>query len=442
MANSSDALVAGGGVLRTPPGISSAAMRRRIVVAATIGNTLEWYDFLVYGFLSVTIGKLFFPTENEFTSLLLSVATFGVGFVTRPIGAVVLGAYADRVGRKPALSLTILIMALGTGLIAAAPTYRAIGIAAPLLIVTARLLQGFSCGGELGGATAILVEHAPEGRRGLYASWQLASQAAGFLLGAVVTMMVSLSMKQPDLEAGGWRWPFVIGLLIAPIGLYVRSKLDEPELFLQAVQRAPDVSITTALREQYRPLLIGIGIAVLYLSGAYVLLVYMPTYAVRQLHLPLAQALVAAAIAGCVLFVCSPVLAAVSDRYGRKPVTIVAALGFALLTYPAFTLMAMQPNVAKLALVQSGFALLLAMYAGPAISIFAELFPTHMRSVAVALVYNLTVVVVGGFAPFIVTWLIAATGTPLAPAFYVIGAAGISLTALVALRDRFREPLR
>ena len=154
------------------------------VVAATIGNTLEWYDFLVYGFLSVTIGKLFFPTESEFTSLLLSVATFGVGFVTRPIGAVVLGAYADRVGRKPALSLTILIMALGTGLIAAAPTYRTIGIAAPLLIVTARLLQGFSCGGELGGATALLVEHAPEGRRGLYASWQLASQAAGFLLAA------------------------------------------------------------------------------------------------------------------------------------------------------------------------------------------------------------------------------------------------------------------
>ena len=442
MANSSDALVAGGGVLRTPPGISSAAMRRRIVVAATIGNTLEWYDFLVYGFLSVTIGKLFFPTESEFTSLLLSVATFGVGFVTRPIGAVVLGAYADRVGRKPALSLTILIMALGTGLIAAAPTYRAIGIAAPLLIVTARLLQGFSCGGELGGATAILVEHAPEGRRGLYASWQLASQAAGFLLGAVVTMTVSLSMTQPDLEAGGWRWPFVIGLLIAPIGLYVRSRLDEPELFLKAVRRAPDVSITTALRDQYRPLLIGIGIAVLYLSGAYVLLVYMPTYAVRQLHLPLGQALAAAAIAGCVLFVCSPVLGAVSDRYGRKPVTIVAALGFALLTYPAFMLMTMQPNVAKLAVVQSGFALLLAMYAGPAISIFAELFPTHMRSVAVALVYNLTVVVVGGFAPLIVTWLIAATGTPLAPAFYVIGAAAISLTALVALRDRFREPLR
>jgi MFS family permease len=213
-------------------------VRRRVVLAATVGNTLEWYDFLVYGFLSVTIGRLFFPTGSELTSLLLSVATFGVGFVMRPIGAVVLGIYSDRVGRKAALTLTIFIMALGTGLIALTPTYDSIGNWAPLLIAVSRLLQGFSSGGELGGATAILAENAPEGRRGLYASWQAASQAAGLLLGALITMLVSLSLTPTQLEAGGWRWPFAIGLLILPVGLYVRSKLDEPELFLKARKQA------------------------------------------------------------------------------------------------------------------------------------------------------------------------------------------------------------
>src|SRR5262245_10897849 len=197
---------------------SGGAKRRRVILAATIGNTLDWYDFLIYGFMAGTIAKLFFPTESELASLLLSVATFGVGAVVRPVGAVVLGIYADRVGRKAVLTLTIFLMALGTGLIAVAPAYASIGIWAPGLIVISRLLQGFSCGGELGGATAILVENAPDVRRGLYASWQTASQAAGLLLGAMTTTLVSLSMTPAQFEAGGWRLPFAIGLIIVPVG--------------------------------------------------------------------------------------------------------------------------------------------------------------------------------------------------------------------------------
>jgi MFS family permease len=180
--------------------------RQRVVLAATIGNTLEWYDFLIYGFLAVTIAKLFFPTEDEFTSLLLSVGTFGAAAVVRPVAGVVLGIYADRVGRKAALTLTIFTMGLGTGLIVLAPNYASIGIWAPVLMVSARLLQGLACGGELGGATAILVENAPDHNRGLYASWQTASQAAGLLLGSVVTMLVSSSMTPAQLEAWGWRF--------------------------------------------------------------------------------------------------------------------------------------------------------------------------------------------------------------------------------------------
>lgn len=420
---------------------SGSAVRQRAVLAATIGNTLEWYDFLVYGFLAVTIAKLFFPAEDELTSVLLSVGTFGAAAVVRPVAGVVLGVYADRVGRKAALTLTIFTMGLGTGLIAVAPNYASIGIWAPVLMVSARLLQGFACGGELGGATAILVENAPDHGRGLYASWQTASQAAGILLGSVVTMLVSLSMTQGQLEAWGWRLPFAFGLLIVPVGFYVRAKLKEPDAYLKARTEAPVFSFMRILWAERRALVIGVGISVLYLACAYVLFVYMPTFAVRQLRLPFSQAVIATAFASAILFACSPVMAAISDRYGRKPLLVAGALAFGLLTYPAFVLITTDPSLHKLAAVQSGFALGMAAYAGPAISVCAELFPTHVRSTAVSLVFSIAVVLAGGFAPLIVTWLIAATGSPIAPAFYVIGAAAVSGVALLGLRDRFREPL-
>jgi MHS family proline/betaine transporter-like MFS transporter len=415
--------------------------RQRVVLAATIGNTLEWYDFLIYGFLAVTIAKLFFPTEDELTSLLLSVGTFGAAAVVRPVAGVVLGIYADRVGRKAALTLTIFTMGLGTGLIVLAPNYASIGIWAPVLMVSARLLQGFACGGELGGATAILVENAPDHNRGLYASWQTASQAAGLLLGSVVTMLVSLSVTPAQLEAWGWRLPFAFGLLIVPVGFYVRSKLKEPDAYLEARTDAPVFSFMWMLWRERRSLVTAIGVAVLYLACAYVLFVYMPTFAVRQLRLPFSQALIATTFASAILFACSPIFAAISDRCGRKPLLATAASAFALLTYPAFVLMTTEPSLHKLAAVQSGFALGMAAYAGPAISVCAELFPTRLRSTGVSLGYSIAVVLVGGFAPLIVTWLIAATGSPIAPAFYVIGAAAVSGVALLGLRDRFREPL-
>jgi MFS family permease len=428
-------------LIDAPTSESINAKRRRIVLAATIGNTVEWYDFLVYGLLAVTIAKLFFPAGSELSSLLLSMAMYGVGLVMRPVGAVVLGIYADRVGRRATLSWAIVIMALGTGLIAVAPTHERIGIYAPLLIVLARLLQGFSCGGEMGGATAFLAENAPEGRRGLYASWQTASQSAGFLLAAIVTMVMTLLMTPAQIESGGWRWPFVVGLLIAPVGFYIRSKLDEPELFLKARDEARPAAVADTLKRQGQPALTALGVSVLYIVSGSVLFVYLPTFAVRQLQLPFSAALQATVVASCLMVVCTPIAGAISDRTGRKPMLQLATLGYLLLTYPAFAMISAWPSIALLTVVQSGFAVLMAMYGGPVVSVLAELFPTSLSSTGVAVAYNL-VAVVGGFAPLVVTWLIAATGNPRAPAFYVIGAALISGSALFWLRDRYREPLR
>jgi MHS family proline/betaine transporter-like MFS transporter len=361
--------------------------------------------------------------------------------VVRPISGVAVGIYADRVGRKAALMLTIFTMGLGTVLIVFAPTYASVGIWAPVLMVSARLLQGFACGGELGGPTAILVENAPNHSRGLYASWQTASQAAGVLLGAMVTMLVSLSMTQEQLEIWGWRLPFAFGLLIVPVGFYVRSRLSDPDLYLGARIKAPISSFARMLLRERHALVVGVGIAALYLACGYVLFIYMPTFAVRQLKMPFFEALIATTLASAVVLACCPIIAAISDRYGRKPLLMVGAATFATLTYPAFVLITVQPSLPKLAAVQIGFALAAATYMGPAISVYAELFPTYLRSTAVSLVYGVAVVLVGGFSPLIVTWLMAATGNPTAPAFYVIGAAAVSGVALLGLRDRFREPL-
>lgn len=420
----------------------SVATRRRVILAATIGNVLEWYDFIVYGFLAVTIAKLFFPTGSELTSLLLTLATFGVGIVMRPVGAVVLGIYADCAGRKAALSATILSMAFGTALIAVAPTYQTAGIWGTVMVVIARLIQGFSAGGELGGATSLLVEYAPENRRGFYASWQQASQAGAFLLGSLVNFALTSIITPAALEAWGWRVPFLIGVLIGPVGFYLRATIDETQSFLSKVDRKQAAPLRETLGDHRVPLFKIMGIAVLYGVSMYILLLYMPTYAIRTLALSYPQALFASVVSGTLLFVVSPLMGSFSDRVGRKPLLIGAAICFIAVTYPAFDLLASYRTVIALTLVQSGFALLIAIYTGPAISIFAEAFPTRVRSTAVATAYNVTITLVGGFAPFVVTWLIAATATQLAPAFYVIAAAVVSLFALLTLEDQFRKPLR
>jgi MHS family proline/betaine transporter-like MFS transporter len=424
----------------------SAASRRKAIVAATIGNGLEWFDFTVYSFFAVIIAKLFFPTGNDLTSFLLTVATFGVGFFMRPVGAIVLGVYADRVGRKAALTLTILMMALGTAIIGLAPTYAQIGLWAPALIVLARLIQGFSAGGEVGGATAFLIEHAPDHQRGVYASWQQASQGISFMLGAAMGALVTNGLEPAQVDAWGWRIPFLFGLLIGPVGMYIRSHLEEPPEFerRRAERKAAKVEfspLSQVLREHPREVLGGLGVTVLWTVCTYVLVFYMPSYAKQQLGLPLATTFQSTALCGAIILVLCPLMGMLSDRVGRKRMLGTVALLIGVLAYPLFHWLNLAPTSQTLLQVQVVLGILLAAFTGPAPAVLAEQFPTEVRSTGLSLAYNFAVTIFGGFAPLIVTWLISSSGNKLAPAFYVMAAAAVSLVALLIMHDRTGQPL-
>lgn len=414
---------------------------RRMIPAAVIGNTLEWFDFAVYGFFAITISKLFFPTGDETSSLLLTVATFGVGFVMRPIGAVILGALGDTHGRKAALSTTILLMALGTAMIGLAPTYADAGLWAPAWIVLARLIQGFSAGGEVGGATAFLVEHAPKDRKGYFASWQQASQAGALLLGSLFGATLTGVLSPQQLEAWGWRIPFLFGLVIGPVGWYIRAKTREPATFERAKAANQQASPLRQVMGSYRKEIVaGFGVTIVWTVCTYFFLVYMPTYAVRTLKLPQSASLWANGAGLLVLVVLAPVFGGLSDRIGRRPLLVGFAAAILVLAYPALWLLTAFPSAATLTAVLIVFAALIAGFTGPAPAAMAELYPPQVRSTGLSIAYNFAVTIFGGFAPFIATALIARTGSPLAPAWYVMFAAAASLVALLvggsALRSK------
>ncbi|MFM0343917.1 MFS transporter [Paraburkholderia sp. RL17-347-BIC-D] len=412
---------------------ASRSLHTRAVVAAVIGNALEWYDFTVFGFLTVVIAQLFFPAGNDYASLLLATATFGVAFVMRPIGGIVLGLYADRAGRKAALSLVIALMTLGILLLAIAPPYSAIGIGAPLMIVIGRSLQGFSAGGEFGSSTALLIEAAPFSKRGFYGSWQMASQAAALLLGALVGALITRGLSPEALQSWGWRVPFILGLIIGPIGFYIRRHLADSEAFLLAQKTARRATLGEVFRTHTRDVLCGLGSVIALTVTIYVLISYLPTFAVNQLKLPYAQSFYAVIVGNLLLTVLSPLTGAWSDRIGRKGLSLWSLVITLVIIYPLFAWLAAEPSVSKLILVQALLSITLSGYYGPFGALIAELFPANVRSTGLSLAYNIAVMVFGGFGPFVVTWLINTTGSPLAPIYYVMGGLALSIVAVACI---------
>jgi MFS family permease len=405
-----------------------------------VGNALEWYDFLIFGYLTVVISRLFFPSDTQYASLLLTTATFGVGFFMRPIGGILLGLYADRKGRKPALMLIIALMTAAMLMIGLAPTYAAIGIAAPLLIVLARLLQGLATGGEFASATSFLIESAPADRRGFYGSWQMVGQGMSLLLGALVSAAVTRNLTPEALEGWGWRIPFLFGLVIGPVGLYIRRHLDETEAFVEA-SAAPrqEISLGTLIATHFREAVVCLGLAAGQTIQAYVILLYMPTFATTQLGLPLTEALTAQSIGIACLIIAVPVFGALSDLVGRRPVMIGAYGLYISLAYPLFAWVHQNPSIGRLLLMQVVLCTLHGTFWGPFSTALAEQFPTRIRSTALGMAYNIGVMTFGGFAQFFVTWLIQATGSPIAPVFYVMFGAAMGLLAASFLADRARR---
>lgn len=426
---------------RTTPPLRPAAPTRvpaRIVAATVAGNALEFYDFVTYAFFAVYIGKTFFPAATPLGSLLLSVAVFGVGFFARPIGGVLIGALADRAGRRPAMLLTIALITVGTLGLALTPSYASIGMAAPLIVVACRLVQGLALGGEVGPSSAFLIEAAPQGKRGLYASWQLASQGVASLVAGGIGFALTAQLSPEQMQAWGWRVPFAIGLLLVPLAIYLRHAM--PETLHDQPAQAVNSGITGLRR--HRGL---IGLAVLVIIGGTVSTYvgnFMTTYAITTLKLPAGLAMGATIVVGAVTLVGALAGGWLCDRFGRRPTMIWPRVAAALVTVPAFGLLVAQPTAGTLFAVSALLAALTAVSGAASLIAIPELLPRGIRATGMSIAYAVGVSLFGGTTQFIVTWLIGATGNPAAPAWYVAATSAITAIAMWLMpesRDRALE---
>ena len=429
-------------VAQAVPRVEESSIRRAIV-GASVGNMVEWFDFAVYGYLAVTLGAVFFPSEDPTISLLSSFAVFGVAFVMRPLGGFFFGPLGDKIGRQRTLATVIILMSLSTFAIAFLPGYATIGIWAPILLVLARLLQGFSAGGEFGGASAFLAEYSPDARRGFLVSWLEFSTLIGFILGSTSVLFLSSVLSEDALSSWGWRIPFLLAGPLGLIGLYIRLRLEDTPEF-RALESTGEVSqspFRETVTQNWQPILQVAGLVIIQNAGFYIVLTYMQTYITEQLGFSTTSASLSTVLTLLVGMALIPPLGALSDRVGRKPVLMASCVGFVILTYPLFLLL----NAGSLAgAIAAHVALgaLLAVYLSTTIAALTELFPTRVRYGGFSIGYNVSVAIFGGAAPFLATYLISVTGNPLSPAFYLIAAAVATALTLLTIKETARTPLR
>ena len=377
---------------------------------------------------------------NQF---LLSIGVFGVGFVVRPLGGVIIGAYADRAGRKKAMVLTIMMMALSCALIATAPTYATAGIFAPMIVLAARLMQGFAAGGEFGPGTTLLVEYASDRTRAFFASWNFAATALGLALGAAVATLINVTLSKEAVLAWGWRLPFLLGIFAAPAGMLIRRRLEETLDRRDAApghvkpQGALKAALTTHLKLTILGTFAELGGSV----SVYITAFFLPSHAVRTLHMSPTAAVASGVVSSLVLFVAAPIAGRLADRYTRKRLLVTSRVIMLLAVYPAFAFLGAHPTPLTLYAVSALLAVFVAAQIVPVLVMIPELFPKHVRATGIALTYVVSASFFGGFSPFIASWLVERTGNPLAPAWYVAAACLVSLVPVIWLRDRTGEAL-
>lgn len=406
----------------------------KAVGASLIGNTLEWFDLSVYAYFAAIIGKVFFPSTDSSLSLLMAFATFGISFLIRPIGAMVLGAYADRAGRKKSLTVSLTLMLLGTVMIAIMPSYAAVGALAPAGIMMARLLQGFSAGGEFGSSTAFMMEHAPQRKRVFVASLQFASQGFGTVIASLFGYFLTKNLTPDAMQEWGWRVPFFFGLSIAPVGLYLRSKVDETPEFANKAAHKNAQTVSRPIAELFgsQKLLMLVATGVLIISTASTFLIkYMPTYAAENLKLSQSTGFLATLFAGLILTFVTPVVGLLADKVGRIRIMLSASIVYIILAYPFFLWLNANPTNTSLLLVVGMIGLIKAIYFAPLASIMSDIFPIETRVTGMSLSYSIGVSVFGGFAPAISIFLIKITGTPVATSYYLVAASALSICALM-----------
>lgn len=416
--------------------MTTTLAQRRALVAGSIGNFIEWYEFAVYGFLATVIAKNFFTLEGEsaITSLILTYAAFAVAFFFRPLGAVVFGRMGDRIGRKPTLIIVLVMMTLATAAIGLVPVYASIGVAAPLLITILRILQGLFAGGEYGGAVSLMTEFAPKGKRGLYGAWQSLTVALGLLAGAGVVALLSVLLSPEALHDWGWRIPFFLAIPMGAVALWLRVHMEEtPSFVRQQTQAAPPQAASFA--STLKAIITGIGRLMVWSAAGYTYLVIMPTYLQSALHTGFNQALLIAVISNAGFALTIIPSGMLSDRIGRRTVMVTAAVLLLILALPLLKVLQAESSTifikAVVVFIAGG---LVGMLAGPGPAMLAEMFPTRVRYTGLGLAYSLSNAIFSGCAGLIITGLIKQTGNLDIPAYYVMATAVVSVIALMTLR--------
>jgi MHS family proline/betaine transporter-like MFS transporter len=427
--------------MHTTDEIAPASLRKAVRGAA-IGNTVEWFDFAIYGFLATYIADKFFPSGNDTAALLNTFAIFAAAFFMRPLGGFFFGPLADRIGRQRVLAVVILLMSGSTFAIGLLPTYDAIGVPAPFLLLILRCLQGFSAGGEYGSGACFLAEYAPDRHRGFVVSFLVWSVVVGFLLGSLTVTGLETVLSEAAMDSYGWRIPFLLAGVLGAVGLYIRVRLtDTPEFEeLRETGEVADSPLKEAVTTSWRPILQVAGLVVIHNVGFYTVFTYLPTYFTKTLEFTRTNAFVSVTVASLVALVLIPPLGAMSDRIGRKPLLIAGAVGFVVFTYPLFLLLNSGSLIAAIT-AHAGLAAIEAVFVSASLAAGAELFATRVRSSGYSVGYNVSVALFGGTAPYIATWLVSRTGNELSPALYIIAAAVVSLATVLTMPETATRPL-